>query len=119
MCTRASSAEAVATPPPFPWRVIFILLACNLTEPIVMAVLFPMAPFMVGDWVARDEVGTWAGALTSAYNLASVPSGIFWGRLSDRWGRRPCMGMLLMGSASSIIIFLSFAPPSKWTCSVR
>ena len=70
-----------------------------------MAVLFPMAPFMVGDWVARDEVGTWAGALTSAYNLASVPSGIFWGRLSDRWGRRPCMGMLLMGSASSIIIF--------------
>jgi MFS family permease len=99
------SAEAAATPPPFPWRAIAILLACNLTEPIVMAVLFPMAPFMVGDWVARDEVGTWAGTLTSAYNLASVPSGIFWGRLSDRWGRRPCMGILLMGSACSMVIF--------------
>ena len=107
------SADAAATQPhdhldqspPFPWRAIAILLACNLTEPIVMAVLFPMAPFMVGDWVARDEVGTWAGMLTSAYNFASVPAGIFWGRQSDRWGRRPCMVILLGGSAFSIIVF--------------
>ena len=96
---------AIAAPPTFPWRAIAILLSCNLTEPIVMAVLFPMAPFMVGDWVARDEVGTWAGMLTSAYNFASVPSGVFWGRLSDRWGRRPCMVILLGGSAFSIIVF--------------
>ena len=100
----ASRAEVAATPR-FPWPAIFILLGCNLTEPIVMAVLFPMAPFMVGDWVGQDEVGTWAGMLTSAYNLASVPAGIFWGRLSDRWGRRPCMICLLAGSAFSIIVF--------------
>ena len=91
--------------PPFPWRAIFILLACNLTEPIVMAVLFPMAPFMVSDWVGKDDVGTWAGMLSSVYNLFSVPAGIFWGRLSDRWGRRPCMVCLLCGSAISIIVF--------------
>ena len=102
MCPKLAGA---GSSPPFPWKAIFILLACNLTEPIVMAVLFPMAPFMVGDWVARDEVGTWAGMLTSAYNFASVPAGIFWGHMSDRWGRRPCMSILLCGSAISIIVF--------------
>eukprot|EP00966_Prymnesium_polylepis_P225599 5218981-Prymnesium_polylepis.1 len=89
----------------FPWPAIFILLACNLTEPIVMAVLFPIAPFMVGDWVPQDDIGTWAGLLTSVFNLASVPAGIYWGRLSDRVGRRPCMTVLLCGSAVSIILF--------------
>ena len=70
-----------------------------------MAVLFPMAPFMVSDWVAADEVGTWAGLLTSAYNVASIPAGVFWGRLSDRHGRRPCMAAVMLGSAVSIVFF--------------
>ena len=55
----------------FPWRGVAILLTCNLAEPIVMAMVFPVAPYMVADWVPADEVGSWAGLLTSAYNLCS------------------------------------------------
>ena len=88
-----------AQEPPMPWFGVFILISCNLVEPIVMAMLFPIAPYMVADWVAADEVGTWAGLLTSAYNAASIPAAIFWGRLSDRMGRRPIMLILLCGAA--------------------
>ena len=75
------------TEQPMPWRAIGILITVNLVEPIVMAMLFPVAPYMVADWVSADDVGTWAGLLTSAYNAASIPAGVFWGRLSDRVGR--------------------------------
>ena len=91
--------------PPFPWFAVGILLACNLTEPIVIAVLFPMAPFMVSEWVPRDEVGTWAGMLASAYNLTSIFAGVFWGRLSDKLGRVPCIVAVICGSAFSMVVF--------------
>ena len=92
MCRKDATANVE---PPFPWFSVVILLACNLTEPIVMAVLFPMAPFMVAEWVEADEVGTWAGLLASSFNLASIPAGVFWGQLSDRIGRLPCMVAVL------------------------
>ena len=97
--------KADDAPPAFPYRAVLLLLLTNLTEPIVMAILFPMAPFMVADWVSADEVGSWAGLLTSAYNIASIPASIFWGRLSDRVGRKPCMTALLVGSAACIVGF--------------
>ena len=102
MCRKDATANVE---PPFPWFSVVILLACNLTEPIVMAVLFPMAPFMVAEWVEADEVGTWAGLLASSFNLASIPAGVFWGQLSDRIGRLPCMVAVLCGSAVSIVVF--------------
>ena len=95
------------TEPPFPRKAVFILLMCNLTEPIVMAVLFPMAPFMVAGWVPLDEVGSWAGLLTSMYNIASIPASVFWGRLSDRVGRKRCMVALLVGSAVFILVLVN------------
>ena len=91
--------------PPFPWKGVLILLGVQLTEPIVMAMIFPMAPFMVREWVEVDAVGVWAGALTSAYNLASIPASVFWGRLSDTRGRKPIMIILLIGTAASTILF--------------
>lgn len=96
-------AEEVDAAPP--WRAVGILITVNLVEPIVMAMLFPVAPYMVADWVSADEVGTWAGLLTSAYNAASIPAGVFWGRLSDRVGRRPIMIILLCGAAVSTVLF--------------
>ena len=70
-----------------------------------MAVLFPMAPFMVSEWVEVDQVGTWSGMLASAYNLTSILAGVFWGRLSDRVGRVPCIVGVIIGTAASIVLF--------------
>ena len=82
-----------------------ILLACNLTEPIVMAIMFPMAPFMVSEWVHPDRVGMMAGLLTSAFNVASIPAGVFWGKISDIKGRKSCIVVVLSGSAISLVVF--------------
>ena len=90
---------------PFPHLAVFILLACNLTEPIVMAVLFPIAPVMVASWVPEDEVGSWVGLLTSMFQITGVPGSLFWGWLSDKIGRRPCILCILVGSALSLTAF--------------
>ena len=105
---KGSPADALPSPvekAQMPWRSIAILITCNLCEPIVMAVLFPMAPYFVADQVPADEVGTWAGLLTSAYNAASIPASVFWGRLSDRVGRKPIIVVLLCGTCVSMIAF--------------
>ena len=118
MCQPVKDKAAYESPA-FPYLSIFLLLMTNLVEPIVMAILFPMAPFMVADWVSADEVGSWAGLLTSAYNIASIPASIFWGRLSDRAGRKPCMATLLVGSAVCIVGFglsSSLAQAMFWRC---
>ena len=101
MCSKDAVASPKATP--FPYKAVFILVACQLIEPITIAVLFPIAPFMVADWVPIDEVGSWAGLLTSAFNLAAIPAGVFWGRLSDKVGRKPCIVALEIGSALCLI----------------
>jgi MFS family permease len=91
--------------PPFPWRAVLILLVCCITEPIVIAVLFPIAPFMVGEWVETDEVGMWAGLLASSYNVGSIGGSIFWGRLSDNKGRLPCIIGVQVGTALLLLLF--------------
>lgn len=130
----AAASSNKASEPRFPYKEVLILLGVNLTEPIVMAVLFPsmhahvvspwpaslhiisdmafscvctlaVAPFMVSEWVPQDEVGTWAGMLSSVYNLASIPAAVFWGRLSDTKGRVPVMIAILVGSAVSMVVF--------------
>jgi MFS family permease len=57
------------------------------------------------------NAGFWAGVLISSFALAEACTGMYWGSLSDRIGRKPvlllgCAGtmlsMLLMGFASNL-----------------
>jgi len=74
--------------------------------------IFPYIYFMVKDFrVAEDSktISLYAGMVTSAFTFAEFLSSVFWGRLSDRIGRKPVLLAGLLGTALSVLIF-GFAP---------
>lgn len=67
---------------------------------------------MVQDFkITTDEtkLAVYAGMVTSAFAFAEFSSGVAWGKLSDKIGRKPVLLTGLFGTALSMLIF-GFAP---------
>ena len=95
-----------AAPPPFPLRTVGLLLFITLSDSIVITFLMPMVPYMVRNYgVAEEDVGFSAGSLASAYNIAGLFSGFFWGRVSDTYGRRPVLLFGLLSTGATVVWF--------------
>jgi MFS family permease len=74
--------------------------------------IFPYVYFMIKDFGVTKheaEIAVYAGMVTSAFAFAEFSSGVVWGRLSDRIGRKPVLITGLAGTALSMLIF-GFAP---------
>lgn len=73
--------------------------------------IFPYAYRMIESFnITQDasQISVYAGMLITAFAFAEFMSGMHWGRLSDRIGRKPVLLMGLFGTAVSMII-LGFA----------
>lgn len=84
----------------------------RICEPIAFMSVFPYAYYMVESFhVAESEekIALFVGMITSAFTFAEFSSGVFWGRLSDKLGRKPVLIMGLIGTAISMLVF-GFAP---------
>lgn len=57
--------------------------------------------FDVGD---KDDAAFFAGLLISAFSLAESMTGMYWGSLSDKVGRKPVLLMGCVGTMLSMII---------------
>ncbi|EPE08684.1 major facilitator superfamily transporter [Ophiostoma piceae UAMH 11346] len=110
---RASSTAGSKKPKqPFPKRQMIILAICRLCEPIAFMGIFPYIYFMIQDFhITKDEkqIAFYAGLVTSAFTFAEFLTGVFWGRLSDKIGRKPVLLTGLAGTALSVLLF-GFAP---------
>ncbi|KAL3421131.1 major facilitator superfamily transporter [Phlyctema vagabunda] len=98
--------------PPFPTRQLFILALCRICEPIAFMSIFPYVYFMIQDFhITKDEssISVYAGMVTSAFAFAEFSSGVVWGKLSDKIGRKPVLLTGLAGTALSMLVF-GFAP---------
>lgn len=98
--------------PKFPAKQMTILALCRICEPIAFMSIFPYVYFMIQDFgVAKTEamIPVYAGMVTSAFAFAEFSSGVAWGRLSDKIGRKPVLLTGLAGTALSMLIF-GFAP---------
>jgi MFS family permease len=85
---------------------------CRICEPIAFMSIFPYVYFMIKDFGVTKheaEIAVYAGMVTSAFAFAEFSSGVVWGRLSDRIGRKPVLITGLAGTALSMLIF-GFAP---------
>jgi MFS family permease len=74
--------------------------------------IFPYIYYMVKSFnITTDErqIAMYAGMVTSAFAMAEFLASIFWGRLSDRVGRKPILLTGLAGTGISMIVF-GFAP---------
>jgi len=83
----------------------FIALV-RIAEPIALTSTMPFAwklvlGFNIGD---KSNASFYAGLFISAFALAESMSGMFWGTLSDKYGRKPILLIGCGGTALSLMI---------------
>ncbi|RKP14937.1 major facilitator superfamily domain-containing protein [Piptocephalis cylindrospora] len=106
---------------PLPIKPISILLLARSGEPIAFTILFPFVYFMVRDFYLYPDpkqVAIQVGWVASSFSLAQMFSGLPWGALSDRIGRRPVILMGLMGTTLSMLLF-GLSHSLVWAISTR
>jgi MFS family permease len=70
--------------------------------------IFPYIYYMIQHFQITDDerqIAMYAGMVTSAFAIAEFLASIFWGRLSDRVGRKPILITGLTGTGISMLIF--------------
>jgi multidrug resistance protein len=89
--------------PPSDLQQLSVLIAVNLVDMIGLMLVLPILPFYASDLGASPER---IGLLIASFAIAQLVAAPFWGRLSDRYGRRPA---LVIGLTASAVAFLVFA----------
>ncbi len=98
----------------FPIGQITVIALVRFSEPIAFTSIFPYLFFMVRDFNCaknEGEIATYAGYISGCFALCQVLTGIHWGRMSDKYGRKPIiissmfgtiLGMLLLGLSTNL-----------------
>jgi multidrug resistance protein len=66
------------------------------------AMVFPLLPIYAVRLEANAAV---IGMMVASFSVAQVAASPLWGRVSDRWGRRPVLLVSLFGSSLAFVIF--------------
>jgi len=82
---------------------LIILMITAFVDMVGLLMILPLLPFYAKDLGANGLV---VGLLVSSFAIAQLASSPWWGRFSDRYGRRPA---LLVGLISSAIAYVIFA----------
>ncbi|HEX2164643.1 MAG TPA: MFS transporter [Thermoanaerobaculia bacterium] len=83
-------------------RRIAVLMATVFVDMIGFLIVLPLLPYY-GERFGATE--TTIGLLISVFAFAQLASAPLWGRLSDRWGRRPVILGSLLVSAVAFVTF--------------
>jgi multidrug resistance protein len=88
--------------PPSGIQQLSVLIGVNLVDMIGLMLVLPLLPFYATDLGASPEQ---VGQLIAAFSIAQLVAAPFWGRLSDRYGRRPALVIGLTASAIAYVVF--------------
>ncbi|RPA76006.1 MFS general substrate transporter [Ascobolus immersus RN42] len=87
-------------------RQLAILIACRFSEPVALTSVWPYLYFMVKSFdVPTKDIPFWVGIIGASFNFMAFATGIFWGRASDRFGRKPTIVAGLTGTMLATILF--------------
>ncbi|KXN69322.1 MFS general substrate transporter [Conidiobolus coronatus NRRL 28638] len=106
---------------PLPQPQFTILLLVRFAEPVAFTFLFPFIYQMVKDLhVTEDEnkIAYYVGWIASSFAIAQFCTTLLWGMLSDRWGRKPCVLIGLLGTGTSMLLF-GFSKSFAWALVTR
>jgi MFS family permease len=83
-------------------RELVILMITAMVDMIGVLMILPLLPFFAKRLGAGGLV---VGLLVASFSLAQLLSAPIWGRLSDKWGRRPVLLIALGSSAIAFVVF--------------
>jgi MFS family permease len=84
------------------FRKLWVLLLNAFVDMLGYAMVFPLLPFYA---VRLHASPTMIGLMVASFSVAQVASAPLWGRVSDRFGRRPALLVSLTGSCVAFLIF--------------
>ncbi|KAF2219233.1 major facilitator superfamily domain-containing protein [Elsinoe ampelina] len=91
---------------PLPKGQILILCYARMVEPIAFFSIFPFVNKMIYlTGLPESSVGFYSGLIESLFSLTQMALMLFWGRLSDRYGRRPVLIVSILGIAVGMTLF--------------
>lgn len=90
------------TAPPGDLKQLSVLIATCCIDMIGFAMVLPLLPYYALRLKATPEM---IGLMTAAFSVAQLVAAPYWGRFSDRYGRRPALLIGLFASAVAYVIF--------------
>jgi len=84
-------------------RQLWVLIITSCVDMIGFAIVLPLMPFYALKFNATPEQ---IGLLVASFSIAQLVFSPIWGRVSDRYGRRPA---LLIGLSASAVAYIVFA----------
>ena len=84
------------------FRRLAVLIAVNFVDMIGFMIVLPLLPFYALKLNASPET---IGQLIAAFSVAQLLAAPLWGRMSDRYGRRPALLIGLSASAAAYMVF--------------
>ena len=83
-------------------RRLMVLIAASAVDMIGFAIVLPLLPFYAVSLNASPKTIGW---IIASFSIAQLLSAPLWGRVSDRYGRRPALLIGLTASAFAYIVF--------------
>ena len=92
---------------------LFVLMATAFIDMMGLLMVIPLIPFYVKNLEGGGVdlagmhlgIGLLSGIVASAFTMAQLLSAPYWGRFSDRFGRRPALLIALGASTAAYLIF--------------
>jgi multidrug resistance protein len=84
------------------FRRLAVLIAVNFVDMIGFMIVLPLLPFYALKLHATPET---IGRLIASFSIAQLLAAPLWGRVSDRYGRRPAVLIGLSASAIAYVVF--------------
>jgi multidrug resistance protein len=84
------------------FRRLAVLIAVNFVDMIGFMIVLPLLPFYALKLDASPET---IGQLIASFSIAQLLAAPLWGRMSDRYGRRPALLIGLSASAMAYVVF--------------
>jgi MFS family permease len=81
-----------------PLQALFIVIVIDV---LGFGIVIPLIPYMAAQFGASPAVNTWILSIYSGFQLLAAP---LWGRLSDRFGRRPILLTSMIGACASYLM---------------
>ncbi|KAH8805227.1 major facilitator superfamily domain-containing protein [Xylogone sp. PMI_703] len=72
-----------------PLQQLIVLAVCRFGEPIALSSINPYLPDMIESFnVSTNSVAKWAGIANASFSASQGLTGMIWGQMSDRFGRK-------------------------------